>query len=139
MRTYYGLSQDDPALDDVLHDEFPDGIDLIIDDASHQYEQTRKTFEIAFPHLKPGGLYVIEDWAWAHTQGQQEEDHPWYRRKALTNLVFELVVNLPRSAQLQSLDMRPELIAIEKAAGAAGPMDLGVGMRTLRGREIAEL
>lgn len=139
MRTYYGLSQDSPALDDVLTEQFPDGIDLIVDDASHLYEPAKRSLEIAFPHLNPGGLYVIEDWAWSHAPDQQDPNHPWYRRKALTNLVLELVVNLPRSTQFQSFALHPELVAIQKAAGATGPIDLSVGLTRLRDRTLAEL
>lgn len=139
ISAHYHLSQDDEALDVVLAQRFPDGIDLIIDDASHLYEQTRATFEIAFPHLKPGGVYVIEDWAWSHAEGQQVEGHPWYARKALTNLVFELLINLPRSSQLASIDVRPELLAIEKRPGAHGRIDLDVGHTHLRGRSLPQI
>lgn len=38
--------------------------DIIIDDASHIGTLTRDSFRLLFgPHLKPGGLYVIEDTA----------------------------------------------------------------------------
>ena len=35
--------------------------DIIIDDGSHINEHVIKTFEILFPELKTGGIYVIED------------------------------------------------------------------------------
>jgi hypothetical protein len=35
--------------------------DIIIDDGSHINEHVIKTFNILFPHLKTGGIYVIED------------------------------------------------------------------------------
>lgn len=35
--------------------------DIIIDDASHQIDNTITSFEILFPLLKPKGLYCIED------------------------------------------------------------------------------
>ena len=41
-------------------------IDLVVDDASHWYEQTLASFTALFPRMAPGGLYAIEDWAWAH-------------------------------------------------------------------------
>jgi hypothetical protein len=41
-------------------------LDLVIDDASHRYEPTRASFEALFPLIRPGGFYLIEDWAWAH-------------------------------------------------------------------------
>lgn len=38
-------------------------VDIVIDDASHYYKQTRATFEYVFyERLKPGGCYIIEDW-----------------------------------------------------------------------------
>lgn len=37
--------------------------DIIIDDASHVGDLTKKSFELLFEsRLKPGGLYVLEDW-----------------------------------------------------------------------------
>jgi demethylmacrocin O-methyltransferase len=36
-------------------------LDIIIDDGSHQNDHVIKTFEILFPVLKDGGVYVIED------------------------------------------------------------------------------
>ena len=36
--------------------------DIILDDASHEAHLTRETFNILWPHVKPGGWYVIEDW-----------------------------------------------------------------------------
>ena len=38
-------------------------IDLVIDDASHMYAPTVTSFEALFPRVRPGGRYVIEDWA----------------------------------------------------------------------------
>jgi hypothetical protein len=36
----------------------------VLDDASHQYEPTKASFETLFPLLRPGGLYIIKDWSW---------------------------------------------------------------------------
>jgi SAM-dependent methyltransferase len=55
--------QSDRGLLTNLANEFaPDGIDIVIDDASHVGYLSLKTFEILFGRLKPGGLYVVEDW-----------------------------------------------------------------------------
>lgn len=40
----------------------PDGFDLIVDDASHDGVLTRRTWELLWPLVRPGGFYVIEDW-----------------------------------------------------------------------------
>ena len=38
-------------------------LDIVFDDASHLYEQTRSTFDYIFHHqLGSGGMYIIEDW-----------------------------------------------------------------------------
>lgn len=36
--------------------------DIIIDDASHANKETRNTFACLYPHIKPDGFYIIEDW-----------------------------------------------------------------------------
>jgi hypothetical protein len=40
-------------------------MNLVVDDASHTYEDTKASFETLFPLLQPGGIYAIEDWSWA--------------------------------------------------------------------------
>jgi hypothetical protein len=41
----------------------PDGFEVIIDDASHIGELSAKSIAALFSrHLRPGGLYFIEDW-----------------------------------------------------------------------------
>ena len=44
-------------------------LDLVIDDGSHVYTPTRTTFDLAFPRLREGGIYVIEDWNGEHLLG----------------------------------------------------------------------
>jgi hypothetical protein len=62
-KIYFDVSQDDgPTVRHILDREFPDGIDLVIDDASHRYGPTRACFETVLPYLNTGGLYLIEDW-----------------------------------------------------------------------------
>lgn len=39
-----------------------DQFDIVIDDCSHIAGPTRTAFEALFPHVRPGGFYVIEDW-----------------------------------------------------------------------------
>ncbi len=64
VRPYYGVDQTDRArLDEILEAEIGDGfLDVVIDDCSHQLAATRASFEALFPRLRPGGMYVIEDW-----------------------------------------------------------------------------
>lgn len=88
IRLHFKTSQTDEAkIRNIIRNEF-DGtpLDLIIDDASHEYALTKRTFEIAFPHLRPGGLYVIEDWGWPHWKGCTA----CMGEPALSKLIFEL-------------------------------------------------
>jgi len=63
IRVYQGLQQDCALLDRIGGESAPRGFDVIIDDASHVGEWTRVSFWHLFErHLKPGGIYVIEDW-----------------------------------------------------------------------------
>lgn len=41
-------------------------LDIVVDDASHLLNPTTTTFEMLFPRLRQGGVYVIEDWSSQH-------------------------------------------------------------------------
>jgi cephalosporin hydroxylase len=135
----YGTSQNDQNLPSILRREFPDGIDLIVDDASHQYRLSGATFHLCFPFLKPGGLYVIEDWSWSHKPEYQVPTHPWYEKPALTNLVMELIINMPDSQQMNRVTVHRDLVVVEKADAATGAIDLADGHNLLRGRKLRHL
>lgn len=68
VRPYFGVDQGDRArVAGILADELAgEPLDLVVDDASHRYEPTLASFETIFPLLRPGGLFVIEDWAGLH-------------------------------------------------------------------------
>lgn len=64
VRPKYGIDQSDQgALLSIAHAEF-DGLDVVVDDASHLLAPTRSSFEALFPLVRPGGRYLIEDWHW---------------------------------------------------------------------------
>jgi hypothetical protein len=56
--------QSDRALMDKIRFKFaPEGFQVVIDDASHCGELTARSLQALYQnHLKPGGLYVVEDW-----------------------------------------------------------------------------
>jgi hypothetical protein len=66
-------SQADPVFIDRLANGYtPEGwavpasrpyapFDVIVDDASHRSSKTIASFRLLYPHLAPGGLYVVED------------------------------------------------------------------------------
>ncbi len=72
VRVHFGVAQTDRRqLRAAIDGDFGnDLVDAVIDDASHEYAATRACFETIFPYLRPGGAYIIEDWAWGH-------DHKW--------------------------------------------------------------
>ena len=63
IHVYQGFQEDKKTLDKIRDETAKDGFDIIIDDASHIGELTKVSFWHLFEnHLKPGGVYVIEDW-----------------------------------------------------------------------------
>ncbi len=95
IQTYWGVDQSDSAsLRNLASREFsapPAPLDLVIDDASHIYEPTLSSFETLFPLLRPGGLYIIEDWAWEHAKPFHQPGNIFAGRNSLTGLVTELI------------------------------------------------
>ena len=53
-------SQEDKAFLQELNSEIPE-IDILIDDGGHTMKQQIVTFEILFPKIKNGGIYLCED------------------------------------------------------------------------------
>ena len=63
IQVFQGDQADTAFLSKLASRTAPDGFDIIIDYASHIGELTKATFWHLFDrHLKPGGLYAIEDW-----------------------------------------------------------------------------
>jgi len=63
IQVFEGRQQDPAFLSHVARRIAPEGFDIIIDDASHVGDVTKVTFWHLFDHhLKPGGIYAIEDW-----------------------------------------------------------------------------
>ncbi len=97
----FGLDQGDrTALTELVDARLPSGgIDLVIDDASHVLGPTRTSFEVLFPRLRPGGLYVLEDWsseciAAAHLARVLPADADLMERVAVVNQVLH-ILNAP--------------------------------------------
>lgn len=86
---HWGVDQSDrDRLKSILAEDIGErDLDMVIDDASHQLKETRASFDTLFPRLRPGGIFVLEDWSWAHTVMPV-----WPKRRPLTVLLFELVL-----------------------------------------------
>jgi SAM-dependent methyltransferase len=122
LKPHYGVNQADrSAMEKILSAEFADrDIDLIIDDASHLYDETREAFNICFPYLKKGGIYIIEDWAWAHWSGDcWQKDNEYFReRKALSNFLIELfMLSASRPDLISNILIDSHVIKIIKGFG----------------------
>jgi hypothetical protein len=98
IRIYGEVDQADRRrLAELVEEAFGDEpLDLVVDDCSHMYEPTRASFNELFPRLRPGGLYLIEDWTWAHTElGHEYPEGLWPDEVRLTRLIFELQIAIP--------------------------------------------
>ena len=67
IKTFQG-SQDDESFVKRTADQIG-RLDIIIDDGSHVCAHVIKSFEVLFPRLAPGGIYVVED---THTSYSEE-------------------------------------------------------------------
>lgn len=60
---FQGSQGDSGFLEGVAANVAPDGFDVVIDDAAHIASLARASYDTLVPHhLKPGGVYVVEDW-----------------------------------------------------------------------------
>jgi hypothetical protein len=123
VRFHGNTAQDDrEALEQILTTDTDEPLDLVIDDCSHQYEPSRRSFEILFPHLRAGGAYIIEDWNWAHIGPESLPGHPWAANPSLANLVARLVLlAATRPDVIARLDVRSRFVTAIK-----GPAGIGV-------------
>lgn len=116
---HFSTSQSDrEVLEDIVRNELANELDLVVDDASHAYEQTKASFEILFPLLQPGGMYAIEDWSWAHMLRYQSPDAPFSKRHALSNLLFEQIMLMGSTSLISEIRVRNFLYLIRKAKSA---------------------
>jgi len=125
---HFSTSQcDREILGQIVRDELADELDLVVDDASHTYEQTKAAFEFLFPLLRPGGAYVIEDWSWAHAPRYQSPDAPLAKRRALSNLLFEQIMLMGSTSLIAEIRVWKFLYLIRKTETAFGRSEAGKG------------
>lgn len=122
---HFGTSQcDGETLRQIVREELANELDLVIDDACHTYEETKMSFEILFPLLNPGGIYVIEDWSWAHHPAYQAANAAFGDRSALSNLLFEQIMLLGSASIISEIRIWKFLYLIHKAKSAVRPTGL---------------
>jgi len=133
---HFGTSQcDGETLREIVRGELADELDLVVDDASHTYEETKMSFELLFPLLSPGGIYVIEDWSWAHDPGYQSPNAAFANRYALSNLLFEQIMLLGSTSMISEIRVWKFLYLIYKAKSAVRTTDVS---RKLKNGSISD-
>lgn len=138
VRLFYGTSQSDRSrISAIVEESFGDeALDVVVDDGSHRYAQTRASLNVLLPRLRPGGLYVIEDWGWAHWPGQawQRPTNQFAKeRTPLTKLVFELVMTSESDPGLISeVDVTEKCAFVTRGPGPAprGDFDISTSYLT---------
>lgn len=128
---HYGVSQsDEAALKERISDFFAgETIDVVIDDASHMYQFSKDSFEILFPLQSPGGLYAIEDWAWAHWANTAFDT---WDGIALSSLIMQFVMAVGSKPYLfSSLEVRGGIAVVGKGPDASQErLDLEAEIKT---------
>lgn len=137
LRSFYGYDQGDGGrLRELIRTEFGGvPLDLVVDDASHAYSLTRASFNALFPYLRPGGIYIIEDWGWAHWDGWAHLPADYQRsgglfpgQPAMTNLIFELVMAAATSPNVVArVSVTFNMAVIEKGPDAVDASNFDVG------------
>ncbi|HVT17316.1 MAG TPA: glycoside hydrolase family 99-like domain-containing protein [Thermoanaerobaculia bacterium] len=126
---------DRAALREIVERDLGGELDLVIDDGSHLDVPTRASFEALFPLLPPGGLYVIEDWAWEHWPDFQDPGHVWAGEESLAALVCDLVAAAGSSRTLfRSLAVYEGFVVAERGDWGHG----GDGGEDLHGFRLAD-
>ena len=74
----YGVDQSDRGkLATLLARDLGTGpLDLVVDDASHLLGPTVASFAALFPRLRPGGVFVLEDWSQGHSWERAMRSQP---------------------------------------------------------------
>jgi SAM-dependent methyltransferase len=119
ISNYYDTNQADKnELKKIVDFEFANKeVDLIIDDASHHYPETKASFESLFPILRPGGIYIIEDWGWAHWAGDEWQKSKYFpaNMPSLTNLLIEIsMLCASRPDVVSSLKIEHSVITVRR-------------------------
>ncbi len=124
---------DRAALREIVERDLGGKLDLVIDDGSHLDGPTRASFEALFPLLPPGGLYIIEDWAWEHWPEFQDPGHGWAAEQGLTVLVNDLVAATGSSKSfIRNVTVYEGFAVVERGDGSEDLRDFRLADHILR-------
>ena len=131
---------DRTSLRRIVDEDFDGPLDVVVDDASHMYAHSLASFETLFPRLRPGGMYLIEDWAWAHNPRFQGPEAQWADEPALSNLIIRLVIlAASRFDLIPSILIRPGFVAITRGRTEIGDEFDTERLIVARGRKLSLL
>jgi len=141
VRIYDDVDQSDRArLREIADDAFgSEPLDLVFDDCSHLYEPTRASFNELFPRLRPGGVFAIEDWRWAHTPlGADHPEGMWPDEVPLSRLIFEITLAIPSCPGLiRDIRVSERTIEVTRGPREVDPVNFDVAeCSNPRGREM---
>jgi predicted O-methyltransferase YrrM len=120
VKTYWGVNQGDSRrLLEIVGNEFEEPLDLVIDDGSHLPEETKTSFETLYPLLRPGGIYVIEDWNWELMPEARSPGHHWASTEGLVSLVTDLM-RLTGAHALPVMTVYPNFVGVDKGVRLEG-------------------
>ena len=125
IATYYGRFQDKAGVLQAARQNFPKGIDLVVDDASHLFAPTKATFQMLFPLVRTGGHYVIERWRKSR-HGFRETAKP-----PLAMFVHELMALTAKTTVIERVIVSYDAVCVRKGVGSYNPQafDLEAAMR----------
>lgn len=120
-------SQDDPAFLARVVDEMG-GVDVVLDDGSHDSGHIRKSLDALYPSLSDGGIYMVEDLHAAYwsrfsggykrrssfleaTKSMIDDLHHWYHDAGQS-------IDATRD-QLEAIHVHDSIVILEKMAQAA--------------------
>jgi predicted O-methyltransferase YrrM len=120
VKTYWSVDQGDSRrLLEIVASEFEESLDLVMDDGSHLPKRTKSSFETLYPLLRPGGIYVIEDWNWELMPQSRSPEHEWASMDGLVGLVTDLI-RMTGAHLIPAVTVYPNFVAVEKGAGLTG-------------------
>ena len=80
--------------------------DIIIDDGSHMSHHIIASLNALFPHVRPGGMYVVEDLATAYWPTWGGDPDPSAQYKSIT-MIKDLLDGLHHQEQIRDGDAQP--------------------------------
>jgi hypothetical protein len=133
VKSYWQVNQaDTQRVRAIVSAEFDEPLDLVVDDASHLYGPTLISFQTLFPLIRPGGFYIIEDWAWEHWPVCFTSELAAVDDRGLTDLVSEIVQAAGSSNGLiKSITVYQGFAAIERG-DAPPPTDFNLHDEIIR-------